>query len=175
MKLDENMGSRQYPGSYREISTRSIDYEVKFDVRIYYLKQKPVQSMGFIEAPLGGVPPPPLGSSRSAVGVNVLESFWQVFVKFLATLLVVVVQLKNELRFHSLIPNEAVKRVTFSQPHSEWGCENITRFSAEMRVTFSQPHSEWDCENVTRFTASRMRLWKRNSLYSLIRNEDVKA
>ena len=26
MKIDENISSRQYPGSYREVSTRSIDW-----------------------------------------------------------------------------------------------------------------------------------------------------
>ena len=37
-----------------------------------------------IEAPLGGAPPPPFGSGRSAAGVDDKGGTWQVLVKLLS-------------------------------------------------------------------------------------------
>ena len=86
-----------FPGATKRTRPAESIFAIRFERKLLFWGQISIQSIGFSEAPLGGVPPPPFGSRRPAAGVNALERFWQVLVKFLASLLCCVCAVQDTL------------------------------------------------------------------------------
>ena len=92
---------------------------------------RPRDAADLIEAPLGGVPPPPVGSGHSAIGVRCFAGSWQVPGRFLASSGQVLVKFWASSRQDGEAENIEKSRPKYVQKSTFW----------EPKSTFWRPKS----------------------------------